>query len=296
MQQMTTDLKPNCETTAVFKCNTCQDKGGWIELRDTDNTHLRPLKRDGQLVYRVENGRKVQEYERVPLKAEHWVACSCQKQRQAESLMKSSSITAEFAKLTFSNFTKEFSPHAARLYDCAFSYVTKFRDIRAERCNSVALLGQPGIGKTHLLSAVANGLMQKWLVPVHYFPFVEGMEDLKSSFNDGEVALAVKMERLKTVDVLFIDDLFKPASKVVNGERVSVPRATEWQIDRMFEIVNYRYLNNKPMLISSELNFAEMLKVDEALASRMFEMCASHTVAIEKDSMLNYRMRQINGV
>lgn len=292
MQSFTTS-----SATLTHECEKCKDQHGWIEERPSEQAYLKPVKDEfGQQVYEMQDGMKKPVTERIPIKKEVWVECECVRAKRINSLMASSHITDEFKQMTFGNFDAAHKPQSIqKMKEIAMAYVTEFRKIRSTRTNSIALLGQPGIGKTHLLCAVANNFIQKWLVPVHYFPYVEGMEDLKSSFNDGEVALAVKMERLKNVDVLFIDDLFKPVSKMDKGERVSVPRATEWQVERMFEIINYRYLNNKPVLISSELDFIQMLTIDEALASRIFEMCAAYTMTIEKDVTLNHRMRKAFG-
>ncbi|MGF9979306.1 hypothetical protein [Viridibacillus arvi] len=46
----------------------------------------------------------------------------------------------------------------------------------------------------------------------------------------------------------------------------------------MYEIINHRYLNYKPMLISSELGFGELVTINEALGSRIFEMCEGFAV------------------
>lgn len=164
---------------------------------------------------------------------------------------------------------------------CAQEYILDFTEIRDTRANSIALLGQPGSGKTHLLTAISNHLMVEKQVSVLYFPYVEGFDDLKDDFE----ILEEKMERMKKVDVLFIDDLFKPIG------RNRKPRATEWQIERMYALVNYRYLNHLPILVSSELTVDELESVDEALGTRIYEMCSHYTVLIQGNKkVLNQRL------
>ncbi|MGL4760423.1 MAG: hypothetical protein ACRCWG_03110, partial [Sarcina sp.] len=65
---------------------------------------------------------------------------------------------------------------------------------------------------------------------------------------------------MNDADVLFMDDAFKG-------------KITESDINIMFEIVNHRYLNNMPMIISTELNTDKLLDIDEGLGSRIIEMC-----------------------
>ncbi|MGR6896971.1 DnaA ATPase domain-containing protein [Rummeliibacillus sp. BSL5] len=267
-------IQESSETIAAinYNCDKCKDQGGFIEWREADV---------------FGNGQYIR-------KEEVWVECSCVKQKKINKLLRTSEITDEFQKMTFGNFrTEGYQEVIKKMYDTAFQYCQAFNNIKNKRCNSIALIGQPGAGKTHLLSAIANGMIKNLLVPVLYFPYIEGTEDLRSDFDQ----LANKIQRLKEVDVLFIDDLFKPVTKIVNGVRIKEPRATPWQVEKMFEVINYRYLNNKPLLISSELSFDDMLDIDEAICTRIFEMCSDYTVTIKQDIKLNHRllkMREAN--
>ena len=75
------------------------------------------------------------------------------------------------------------------------------------------------------------------------------------------------MSRYKYARVLLIDDLFK----------VSI---TSSDINIMLEIINYRYLNKKPMIISTEKYLNDLLSIDEALGSRIIEMYYSHNLEL----------------
>ncbi|GAK12217.1 DNA replication protein DnaC [Geomicrobium sp. JCM 19039] len=189
-------------------------------------------------------------------------------------------MTEEFKKLGFSQFEIEGKPQAIKdAYQTAHDYYTAFDEVREDRQNSIALLGQPGSGKTHLLSALANNLIRKKGVAVQYFPFVEGFNNLRDDLS----ALDGKIDRMQRVDVLLIDDLFKPAK----GD----PRATPWQVDQMYAVINHRYLNHKPVMVSSELDINALCNVDEALGTRIFEMCKDYIVTIQGDRFeLNHRL------
>ncbi len=218
--------------------------------------------------------------------AEVWVQCSCIEWRRAQKLMRSSEITNDFKKLGFQNFRTEGKPELIKgAYECALSYFRSFNEIKGERQNSIALLGQPGAGKTHLLTAIANNLIRKKRVGVQYFPYVEGFNDLKDDFDK----LEEKMERMKRTEVLFIDDLFKPTGKDKK------PRATDWQIEQTYAVINHRYLNHMPVLISSELPIDQLVEVDEALATRIYEMCKDYLVLIQGDKFqLNHRLEDMS--
>lgn len=220
-----------------------------------------------------------------PVKAWEWrdtysKQCDCVAGFRLQKLLKASEITDEFKQLGFENFITENKPSVIfDAYECALEYFQEFSVIKAGRSNSIALLGQPGAGKTHLLTAISNNLINRLNVAVLYFPYVEGFNDLKDDFDK----LEEKLDRMKNIDVLFIDDLFKP----VRGK----PRATEWQVEQTYAVINYRYLNHKPILVSSELTVDELVDVDEALGTRIYQMCQDFTVVIQGDrKLLNHRL------
>ncbi|WP_083256139.1 ATP-binding protein [Domibacillus iocasae] len=214
------------------------------------------------------------------------IRCECVERRKRERLMKSSDITDEFRKLRFQNFRIEGKhPIVVQAKQCALSYFSEFDNVRSLRENSISLLGQPGAGKTHLLTAVANNLIDRKGVSVQYFPYIEGTKELRDDFN----LLTEKLERMKKADVLFIDDLFKPVKRV--------PRASDWQVEQMYDVLNYRYLNHLPIMVSSELTIHELVEVDEALATRISEMSKSFTVVIKGNRMeLNHRLEGLKDV
>src|SRR5690606_10917926 len=148
--------------------------------------------------------------------------------------------------------------------------------VRSTRYNSIALIGRSGSGKTHLLMAVSNNLLSKG-IGVVYFPWAEGFNELKSDFD----LLDERVSRLQNVDVLFIDDMWKGRSK-----------PTDFQLEQCYAIVNHRYLNNLPILVSSEKDFAEMCTYDEAIGSRLKEMSKGNTVTIKGGIELNYRFKE----
>ena len=57
----------------------------------------------------------------------------------------------------------------------------------------------------------------------------------------------------------------------------------------VYEIVNYRYNNNLPVIISTEKKPGELIEFDEAIASRLLEMCYSHIIIFSGEE-LNYRL------
>lgn len=160
----------------------------------------------------------------------------------------------------------------------AVKYRREFQNLKGSRQNSILLSGSPGSGKTHLLAAISNELIAEELQEVIYFPYAEGFDALRSDLDSsGE-----KIRAMKECDVLFLDDLFKTRS----GDR-----PTKYQLDVVYSVVNARYMNHRPLLVSTELSAADLLNVDEATASRIIEMAKDFRMHIEGDPMLmNWRL------
>ena len=95
------------------------------------------------------------------------------------------------------------------------------------------------------------------------------------------------IDRFKTAEVLYIDDLFKTGK----GQDGRAQRPTGPDITTAFEIINYRY-NNPQMItiISSEWTEDELMDIDEATGGRIFEK--SKTISIGRDRKRNYRTRK----
>lgn len=152
-----------------------------------------------------------------------------------------------------------------RMKDIALEYIENFEVIQFNNNHSIAFLGQAGSGKTHVCMAIALELIKKGLHPV-YFPYREVITELKQNIMN-PIIYQQKMDKYKKSKILIIDDLFKGG-------------ATEPDIRIMFEILNFRYLNRFPIIISSECLSQSLLSIDNALGSRIIEMCKDRTLDI----------------
>jgi len=209
---------------------------------------------------------------------EVWRYCECRASRQAERLIQASKITPEFRQKTFATFDLSQVTGIVRdAYTVAYEYAQTFDAVRERRQNSIALVGRPGSGKTHLLMAVANTLLAR-RTEVLYFPWVEGFNALKTDF----AKLENKVRRLQTIPVLYLDDAFKGRGM-----------PTDFQREQLFAIINYRYVHNLPVMVSSERDFDQMCEMDEAIGSRIWEMAKSYTATlVDEKEELNYRLRE----
>ncbi|WP_242836878.1 ATP-binding protein [Clostridium beijerinckii] len=203
------------------------------------------------------------------------VGCECRDVEKVKNEWKYSGINVEMTTHTFSNF-QVWNEASQRAKDTATAYYTDFSEVRKERRNSILLCGQVGSGKTHLSVALGlNFLKQK--IKVVYMPYRDAITKIKQNMLDHEYYTRT-ISKYQLCEVLLIDDLFKG-------------KINESDINIVFEIINYRYLNFLPIIVSSEFSIERLLNFDEAVGSRIYEMSKDYVVEIEKDMRNNYRLK-----
>lgn len=155
-----------------------------------------------------------------------------------------------------------------------------------------ALLGQSGAGKTHLCTAICREFLLSGK-RVTYMLWRDDIVKIKeaaqgTAFDDEAMELHKLLDKFKTADILYIDDLFKTGKDPKTGV-MQKPSAAD--VNYAFEIINYRY-NNPQMLtiISSELSEDELLDIDEAVGGRIYERSKAFTIGKSRDR--NYRMKK----
>lgn len=209
--------------------------------------------------------------------------CKCREAKQYQRILDSSGISEAFQKKNFGNF-KPMKGIVKATKDMAMKYVKDFEEIRDTENNSIAFLGQVGSGKTHLSIAIANNLMKR-NIGVRYMQYREDIMKIKQSAID-EIAYNREINKYKTASVLLIDDLYKGA---ITKNRMGYEVVNEADLRAMFEIINYRYLKKLPIIVSSEFTTDRLLSFDEAIGSRIIQMCKGHIVEL-KGQELNYRL------
>lgn len=200
--------------------------------------------------------------------------CDCWAVREARRLMKQSGISLEFQNKGFKDFDTRGNPQLVIAKNKAVGFLDSFAECEKTRYNSILFCGQVGAGKTHLGIAICNNLMNR-NVAVCYMAYRNAVTKIKQVMTDESEYNRVLRPYLQT-RVLYIDDLLKG-------------RVTESDVNILYEIVNYRYMNNLPMIISTEKSLEGLLEFDEAIGSRVIEMCRGNIVQL-RGKELNYRL------
>ena len=206
--------------------------------------------------------------------------CKCNETRKSIMRMKRSGLKDIIKDYTFDKFVDK-EPWQKVIKEAAMEY--------AENPEGWFFLGgQSGSGKTHLCTAICR----KFLLSgqrVIYMLWRDEIVKIKEAAKGGDENTELKdiLEKYKTADVLYIDDLFKTGRNIDN----SMPKPTAADINYAFEIINYRYNNPKLLtIISSELTEDELLDIDEAIGGRIYERAKTFTIA--KDRSRNYRIKK----
>jgi len=212
------------------------------------------------------------------------IRCQCFERERIKRLWDRAGLNPEHQTRTVETF-QEWNRTSKLAKRVAIEYIRDFDSIQNTRHNSVAFIGQVGSGKTHLSISIALSLLERGIGTV-YMPYRDEIMKLKQNMMD-EVAYQKQIENLKKAKVLLIDDLFKGDFNKFQGKETM----NESSVRIMFEIINYRYLNNLPIIVSSEYNADKLLDADEAIGSRIIEMTKNYLVEIEGKEN-NYRLRR----
>ncbi len=116
---------------------------------------------------------------------------------------------------------------------------------------------------------------------VVYMPWVSESQKVKALAMDEKQGEAI--DQYKSAEYLYIDDLFKPLPGQEGPSAADVRLA--------YDIVNHRYINHMPMIVSSEKAVVKLADVDEATVSRLIEMAEGYIVNVARKPGRNWRMR-----
>lgn len=234
----------------LYHCNSCKDKG---------------------YIFKDQNGYEVA------------IKCKCQILKETKDKMNNSGLGDLLETKTFENYITT-EKHQKIIKETAVKYLNEF--LKGNKY-SFAILGQSGVGKTHIMTAVARKLINE-NINVKYYISDEIIQTLQACKFDEE-NYARKFGEIANVGVLFIDDLFKSSiQNYYNRESINMNDLRE-----IFKVINYRVNKKLPILLNSEIHFERFKEIDQALIGRINEMCNyEYIVSIQPDTNKNYRLNK----
>ncbi len=198
--------------------------------------------------------------------------CQCSMSSDTENLYISARIPPRYEGCDFETYTPaEFGQKRAKKLAMDYAENYPLLDEETFRERSLLFTGNAGRGKTHLGVAILKTLLRK-SVPCLFVDFRELLSEIRSSYD--EISQTSEYEILRpilNVEILLLDDL-------------GSIRMTDWMKDTVFHIINLRYNNRKPLIVTSNLSLEssktssqETLqdRLGYPVVSRLYEMCTN---------------------
>ncbi len=114
------------------------------------------------------------------------------------------------------------------------------------------IMGQFGCGKTHLAAAIANQAVSLG-VPTLFLTVPDLLDWIRFSYNDRETTFEARFEEIRNIQLLVMDDF-------------GTQNTTPWSQEKIFQILNYRYQNHLPVVITTN---QAMELIEERIQSRL---------------------------
>jgi DNA replication protein DnaC len=182
--------------------------------------------------------------------------CVCReeeiRQRERQRLFRASRM-GELQQLTFDTFQPRgrlgLGSREQESLERAFRQARLFAE---EPRGWLLLQGGFGAGKTHLAAAIANAATAYGL-PTLFLTVPDLLDGLRATFDDPEASFDERFEEIRQAPLLVLDDL-------------GTQNATDWAREKLFQILNHRYVNRLPTVLTTNQAPEEL---DGRLRSRL---------------------------
>lgn len=195
------------------------------------------------------------------------------RRKRVENALARSGMKKRFLARTFANFQTD-TPGRAKAHRTAKEYADNFTAHLANG-DGLYIEGTFGTGKTHLAAAIAIQLMEQGR-NVIFKTADDLLRGIKATFDDTGREEQKVLDRLKTCELLVIDDIGKE-------------QATDWSTAQLYAIINDRYECQRPLIITTNFNENDLIAVESpkgvgehrirAILSRLHETCRLMTMS-----------------
>ena len=265
---MNQTLKPSIDKNDFIECEYCKNKLyrkiiEW-ELYGTKRTIALDYERcecnDAQAYwneYDLKKLRMLEEEKKLELMQKF--------SRKVEKIIRNSNMSKRKLSYKFDNYEPNNSNRKV------FNNLKKYSErlVNGIEKKGLILIGNNGVGKTHLACSIANKLIENG-TPVIYGTLINLLAELRNSYDiDKNISEMEIFKLYENVDLLIIDDLGKE-------------KPSEWGLEKLFTIINSRYENNLPVIITTNYNQKSLMErlslngeieTAKSIISRLYEMC-----------------------
>lgn len=186
---------------------------------------------------------------------------SKQKQMRLDKLKMNSLMDKKFEQCTFKNWQMDESNQ--KMYELGINYTKNWQQMKKDNIGFI-LYGGVGIGKTYLVSCIANRLLEQY-IPVIIISSIALLGRYKKAYMDKQAEVIIT-NNLQQADLLIVDDL-------------GAENDTTWVKEKIYEIIDSRYRDSKPTIITTNLTLQQLqdkLTGEDGVTrtyDRLLEMC-----------------------
>lgn len=224
--------------------------------------------------------------------------CECQSKkleeekarRKAEERMQSfqrlkdlSLLGKRYQNATFENLDMNRPDGFKRAVERCKKYCENWDEIKKQGLG-IYLYGDVGTGKSLLTACIGNTLLARFTT-VLFTNFFEIAKQIKATFTGNSMTESAFIDRLTSVDLLIIDDL---GTEIVmkNGEKT-------WIQDKIYDVINARYINQKSTIFSSNESLVDLVEKCGLMKKTVDRIAAMSTAKIELRGS-SYRLQEQN--
>ena len=183
----------------------------------------------------------------------------------------------KFQNLNFENFNSNSENELAIAIDK--DYVNK--NITSANTNGLIIMGESGVGKTHLAASIANKLIENDKI-VLMGRLTTLLDMIKETFKDNTKSENELIELYSNVDMIIIDDL--------GTEKIS-----NWALEKLYTIIENRNENRLPIIITTRFDKQGLIErfsqsqdeqLVDAIISKLYQMCYGLTLKSMKKELV----------
>ena len=192
-------------------------------------------------------------------------------------IYKENYVGRNIQNMNFENFySDQNNKNAVKM---ANDYINKNKDKILS--NGLIIMGESGVGKTHLAAAIANKLIENDKI-VLMGRLTTLLDMIKETFRDNTKSENELIELYSNVDMIIIDDL--------GTERIS-----SWALEKLYTIIQNRCENRLPIIITTRFNkegliarfsYSNDQDLVDATISKLYQMCYGITLKSMKKELV----------
>ena len=193
------------------------------------------------------------------------------------SIYKDNYIGRKFQEMNFENFNINSSNEIA--VKITKDYTNKC--ISKMQSEGLIIMGESGLGKTHLAASIANRLIENDKI-VLMGRLTSLLDMIKETFNDNTKSENELMELYSNIDMMIIDDL--------GTEKIS-----QWALEKLYTIIENRNENKLPIIITTRFDKQRLIErfstsqdqqLVDAIISKLYQMCYGVTLKSMKKELV----------